>query len=96
MSERRKTPMRSASLGPEPVSLARQVQTDDLASARALIGQGVEAAREAWVPAHQIVDALAAELVELATGYGDERITAEYLRAIANSLDQCTSHTSAH
>ncbi|MCW5733400.1 MAG: hypothetical protein KIS73_04715 [Enhydrobacter sp.] len=65
-----------------------QVHAADVAAARQLLGGALSVARENWIPANAIADALVQELVEsTARGAEPARMSA-YLRALASLIDR--------
>jgi len=67
--------------------LIAEVEAADLLRARAAIARGVQAARDEWIPAHLIGDALAHELIALMQSARADFDSASYLRALADAVE---------
>ena len=63
------------------------VQTSDRAAAREAIANGVEAAQAQWIEAPLIAEALALELIEIASHNHSAEQVAGYLREVAQHLE---------
>lgn len=70
-----------------PDATIAQVHAADVAAARQLLGGAVSAARERWIPANAIADALVQELVEYAARGSEPARMSAYLRGLANLID---------
>jgi hypothetical protein len=65
-----------------------QVHAADVAAARQLVGGAVSTARERWIPANAIADALVQELVECAARGSEPARMSAYLRGLATLIDR--------
>ena len=63
------------------------VHASDVAAARTLLKQAIDAAREQWLPGNAIADALVQELLDLGARGVPPARTSAYLRGVAHLLD---------
>ncbi|MSP77706.1 MAG: hypothetical protein EXR12_16415 [Rhodospirillaceae bacterium] len=73
-----------------------EVHAADVANARVLLKQAIEAAREQWIPANAIVDVLIQELIDLGSRGVPPARTSAYLRGVAHLLDRTTAARKAN
>lgn len=70
-----------------------EIKTSDRKAARKAVAQGVQSAKEKWIEAPLIVEALALELVSVAQINSSSNMTAAYLRNLADVMEaQATYH----
>ncbi|HBD12714.1 MAG TPA: hypothetical protein DCZ13_11245 [Porticoccaceae bacterium] len=70
-----------------------EIQTSDREAARKAVAQGVQSAKEKWIEAPLIVEALALELVSVAQTNHSSSMMAAYLRNLADAMEaQATYH----
>ena len=72
-----------------------ETHMDDIAKARALIRDAIDACGEDWLPCHTVVEALAIELADHARRNGLAAQVAAYLHAVAASIEAVPSQTSS-
>lgn len=68
--------------------LMADVDSLDRDAARLAVSEGVEAAKKQWVPVEYIAEALALELTTIAEDKLGNKGAANYLRALAEHLDE--------
>lgn len=64
-----------------------EVKTSDREAARRAVAKGVESAKDKWIEAPLIVEALALELVSVAQINSSSRMMAAYLRNLADAIE---------
>gem|GEM_PF-4389573 len=64
------------------------VDSLDREAARVAVSEGVEVAKQQWVPVEYIAEALALELTTIAENKLGNKGAANYLRALAEHLDE--------
>ena len=70
----------------DPAVIAK-VHANDVAAVRTHLRAAIDAARNQWLPADAIADALILELVEFGTASASPVSASAYLRSIASLLD---------
>jgi hypothetical protein len=73
-----------------------EVEATDLLRARGAVARGVQAARDEWIPVHLIADALALELRSFALGVQPAQRVANFLRVLADSIDDLDHRHDVH
>ncbi|MFM8533000.1 MAG: hypothetical protein ACKOEC_05340 [Acidimicrobiia bacterium] len=76
-----------------PHETVAQVHAADVAAARQLLGDALSAARDRWIPADAIADALVQEMVECAARGSEPMRISAYLRGLAALIDRSTATT---
>ncbi len=71
-----------------PEARIAEVHSADIATARALLKQAVTTAREQWVPANAIADALILELIDLGSSGAPPARASAFLRGVAQLLER--------
>jgi hypothetical protein len=72
------------------------VDASDLARARAVVNQGVEAAKKEWIPTHLVVCALALELQNQISDTEPSAELSTYLHRLADFVSADVPQTSRH
>jgi len=70
-----------------PEARIADIHAADVANARTLLKQAIDAAREQWLPGNAIADALVQELIDLGSRGVPPARTSAYLRGVAHLLD---------
>ena len=81
---------KSALSAGEATELIAEVQASDRAAARSAISDGVRTAQDQWLEAPLIAEALARELVEVASTTRHSSAIAAYLRQLAELVENRT------
>ncbi|MBV1913783.1 MAG: hypothetical protein KUG72_00250 [Pseudomonadales bacterium] len=64
-----------------------EIETSDREAAREAVAQGVQSAKEKWIEAPLIVEALALELISVAQISHSNSMMAAYLRNLAEAME---------
>jgi hypothetical protein len=74
-----------------PETVIAEVHASDVATAQVLMKHAIAKARDQWIPADAIVDALIQELISFAAKSGSPARASAYLRAAATLIERSSA-----